>query len=225
MWKCKHCQKFFEFQRSEKANHSRWCLNNPKRNSYIKDSQEKIEKMNGARIKSGNLNQYVKGIKDGIPPTMSEDVKEKIRMSNLGKRHSEESKKKISEKALASSHRRLKKNVIKYITKDNQEIMLDSTWEFYLATKLDEMGIEWERPDPVKWEDKSGKIRHYFPDFYLPKLNLYIDPKNPAAYNSQQEKIECLLTQMENLVILRSVVEIDNFLAGVSPQSSKLMKG
>jgi len=33
MWKCKHCEKEFNFNTSsEKANHSRWCKNNPKRN-------------------------------------------------------------------------------------------------------------------------------------------------------------------------------------------------
>lgn len=32
MWKCKHCQNQFEYSSaSEKANHSRWCLDNEKR--------------------------------------------------------------------------------------------------------------------------------------------------------------------------------------------------
>ena len=34
MWKCKHCNKKFDYTTtSEKANHSRWCDNNPNRNS------------------------------------------------------------------------------------------------------------------------------------------------------------------------------------------------
>jgi len=34
MWKCKHCNKKFDYNTtSEKANHSRWCDDNPNRNS------------------------------------------------------------------------------------------------------------------------------------------------------------------------------------------------
>lgn len=37
MWKCKHCLEYFNFgSTSEKANHSRWCSANPKRNDWNK---------------------------------------------------------------------------------------------------------------------------------------------------------------------------------------------
>lgn len=37
MWKCKHCKQEFSFSMtSEKANHSRWCEDNPKRNNWNK---------------------------------------------------------------------------------------------------------------------------------------------------------------------------------------------
>lgn len=37
MWKCKHCNQSFSFEtNSERANHSRWCLANPKRNNWNK---------------------------------------------------------------------------------------------------------------------------------------------------------------------------------------------
>jgi len=36
MWICKWCKEKFEFSSaSKKANHSRWCLKNPERNSYF----------------------------------------------------------------------------------------------------------------------------------------------------------------------------------------------
>ncbi len=45
MWKCKHCKKEFEnLEKSEKANHARWCEENPKRNSWNKSQ--------------GTINQY-----------------------------------------------------------------------------------------------------------------------------------------------------------------------
>ena len=37
MWTCKHCKQDFEFSNlSDKANHSRWCNDNPKRNNWNK---------------------------------------------------------------------------------------------------------------------------------------------------------------------------------------------
>ena len=37
MWKCKHCKKEYDFAtKSQKANHSRWCIKNPKRNTWNK---------------------------------------------------------------------------------------------------------------------------------------------------------------------------------------------
>lgn len=87
-------------------------------------------------------------------------------------------------------------------------VMLDSSWELILAQKLDADGVKWLRPNPLLYEDKKGTKRHYFPDFYLPDFDVYLDPKNPAAFVSQQEKIDCLKEQITNLVFLHSVEEI-----------------
>lgn len=38
MWECKHCKQKFDFvNTSEKANHSRWCEQNPKRDNWNKN--------------------------------------------------------------------------------------------------------------------------------------------------------------------------------------------
>lgn len=86
-----------------------------------------------------------------------------------------------------------------------------------MASKMDSLNIEWRRPDPIKWIDKNQKQRHYFPDFFLPEYNLYVDPKNPMAYNAQIEKIDCLKLQLQNLIILKSIKEIDDFLETLKP--------
>jgi len=217
MWKCKHCDvEFNDFSVSQKANHSRWCKSNPRRYSYSynRNSKNALLAMLEAKKNSGYTNQYSKARRLGgeipIPPFKGKPSPRR------GIKHSEETRKKISDAARASGHRRLKKNTIKYLTKEGNEVLLDSTWEFYLASKLDQLGIKWTRPDPLVWIDKIGKHRHYFPDFHLEKLNLYLDPKNPAAYESQKEKIACLESQMTNLVILKSIQEIDDFLIAIS---------
>ena len=76
---------------------------------------------------------------------------------------------------------------------------------------MDKDNIEWLRPNPIKWVDKNGCIRNYFPDFYLPEYDLFLDPKNPAAYKQQIEKVEWLLSNVKNLKFLLSEKEIELF--------------
>ena len=99
-----------------------------------------------------------------------------------------------------------KKNTVKY-----KGILLDSTWELKLAKRLDELGIEWYRPRPIKWKDKEGISHNYFPDFYLPKYNLYIDPKNKHAYDVQTEKIEILRETYPNILFLTTEIECETY--------------
>lgn len=39
MWYCKHCKQEFDYKGSQRANHSRWCDKNPKRNDWDKHKQ------------------------------------------------------------------------------------------------------------------------------------------------------------------------------------------
>lgn len=67
---------------------------------------------------------------------------------------------------------------------------MDSTWEVKLAQFLDEENIKWDRPKiGIPWQDSKGKTRRYYPDFYIPILNLYVDPKNPISMKQQKEKL------------------------------------
>lgn len=116
--------------------------------------------------------------------------------------HSNETKEKMRVKALASPHRRLQRKIQPYITKSGDTIMLDSSWEVLLAEKLDEHNIEWTRPSPIPWEDENGTVHNYFPDFYLPMHDLYLDPKNPYAIKAQDHKLNIVLRTYTNVIIL-----------------------
>jgi hypothetical protein len=153
------------------ANHSRWCKENPKRKDYVFQLKSARDSLN---------------LNDSLLKKRNEKIKiawksGKYKDSNFGKaftgkNHTEESKKKMKEKALLSNHRRLKKRTIEY-----KGILLDSSWEYELAKRLDSINIKWDRPKPLKWKDEEGFIHNYFPDFYLLDYNLYLDPKNPEA--------------------------------------------
>jgi hypothetical protein len=203
---CVHCFEVFDLTDKPKgwmANHTRWCSKNPKREAYVEALISKVNLMNEIRARSGFANQFAKAKLLGNP-IPEHPGKGKPGIS--GKTHSDETRAIISQKALASKHRRLKKNTIWY-----NGVLLDSSWEVELAKRLDYLGIRWTRPDPIRWTDGAEVEHNYFPDFYLPDYDLYLDPKNPQAMKSQQEKLKYLLTQHRNVFILRTLGECRSF--------------
>lgn len=201
---CKHCGIDWDVLNistsSDKANHSRWCMKNPKRVEYEKTL---------ADIVRGNFNdetykKRAKGISEAWKGGSYKNVD--FGKSFRNKTHTEETKEVLRQKALASNHRRLRKGMIMY-----NGIWLDSSWEYELAKRLDELGIKWERPEPLVWVDKKGNKHNYFPDFYLSDYDLFLDPKNPAAYENQKEKIKILKNTYKNIQFITTLNECKNF--------------
>jgi hypothetical protein len=127
-------------------------------------------------------------------------------------KHSQITKDLLREKALASPHRRLVRSIREYTKLDGTVVMLDSSWEEALAKRLDEIFVEWIRPEnPIRYVGKDKKEHNYFPDFYLPKYNVYLDPKNPMAIKAQKDKIEILEKKMNNLIIIKSLLECQTY--------------
>lgn len=204
MFVCKHCKKEFEgLSIANKANHSRWCNDNPKRVEYT-------EKLISAREGIKNpRNQFVKAKDEGRNMVSSMKGKPSTRKDY---KHTPESVEKIREKALASDHRRLVKSTRYYTQVDGTQVLLDSSWEESLARRLDGLGVVWIRPkDPIKWIDGAGKTHNYFPDFYLPAQDLYLDPKNPHAVQVQKDKLDIITKQLLNLKIITTLKECEEF--------------
>lgn len=199
-WTCKHCNKDFDFDNtSQKANHSRWCNENPKSKQYrdnLAHSRNSITKEARLRANEKIKQNWKNGKYDNA------DHGKSFR----GKSHTAESKAKISKAALNSKHRRLKRNLINY-----KGILLESTWELELAKRLDAISVKWERPEPLPYI-KEGQTHNYFPDFYLPDYDLYVDPKNPHACRVQSDKIEILMSTYSNIVILKSLEECKTYI-------------
>lgn len=70
----------------------------------------------------------------------------------------------------------------------NSLVLLESSWEVELAEFLDVNNINWIRPGHIKWFD-GAKTRLYYPDFYLPEYDLYLDPKNPYGMARDAKKM------------------------------------
>lgn len=79
-------------------------------------------------------------------------------------------------------------NYKKFIYKN---ISFDSSWEVQIAEYLDKHNIDWVRSRKImfNWFDASGKRRRYYPDFYLPAYNMYLDPKNKYLQQQDHYKI------------------------------------
>lgn len=197
---CKYCNlSFDDLNTSERANHSRWCDLNPKRKEYANSL-----KTRNYAISDENRIKRNKKISEAHKRGAYSHVDNSLKFK--GKKHSDETLEKMRSAALKSKHRRLKKNTILY-----NGILLDSTWELVLAKRLEELSINWIRPEPIPWTDKQGRIHNYFPDFYLPEHDLFIDPKNKHAANVQKDKIKILLSSYKNIIFLYSLEECKNF--------------
>ena len=90
-----------------------------------------------------------------------------------GRKHTEEEKQKLRESAL--KHHLGGFNMRRGIYYNG--IKLDSSYEVVVAESLDNNNVLWERPGRFLYHI-NGVIHYYTPDFYLPKYNIYLDPKN-----------------------------------------------
>ena len=183
--KCKYCELSFDMlTTASRANHTRWCPKNPKLEEY----KEQSKNINICITDAGRL-KLKQAVLDAHKNGVYADAQQKQREnpSFKGKHHTIEARLKISQAGLSNDYRRLRRKIQIY-----NGISMDSTWEVEFAKRLDFIGVEWNRPKPLIWLDESNKKHHYFPDFFLPKYNVYVDPKNPYAFRVQSKKIKML---------------------------------
>lgn len=89
----------------------------------------------------------------------------------------------------------------------HRDILLDSNWELQIAIWLDENGIEWIRDRKLffRWVDVDGKKRRYTPDFYLPKLEIYLDTKNSYLMRLDRDKMNQVRSEHGIILIAGAV--------------------
>lgn len=91
-----------------------------------------------------------------------------------GRKHTDETKQKISEKLSVNN----KGGRAKWYDVAGQRVQ--GTWEQQVALKLEELGIKWIKlktnKDVLKYV-MDGKVRSYTPDFYLQDYSVYLEVK------------------------------------------------
>lgn len=128
----------------------------------------------------------------------TEDTKLKQSKSHKGKICSDQMRQKMS----IIMSERIKRNVRYSQQVEYNGIVLDSSWELKLAKSLDENNVKWIRPNALKWTDGQGKTRRYLPDFYLPDLEVYLEPKNIYLQKKDELKIKSASLQNKVKIIL-----------------------
>ena len=94
---------------------------------------------------------------------------------------------------------------------------MDSSWELDIAVWMDAHNIEWIRSRKIMfwWTDVNGKKRRYYPDFYLPFYDLYLDPKNKYLLMKDDFKLKQVIADNHIKLIYGHKTEILDKLMGL----------
>ena len=170
---CRYCNSERKNDNSFR-NHERCCPNNPNRN-YT----------NGMLGKKGS-NQFIKAKELGLPTPYHPP-----NYSFLGKTHSEETKKKISEKLSLNN----KGGKTKWYEVNG--IKVQGTWERNVAQFMTENKIDWIKPTTNTHSfryEMDGVKKTYTPDFFLIDYNIYLEIKG-YWWGKDKDKMKCVLEQ------------------------------
>ncbi|MCA9748674.1 MAG: hypothetical protein KC414_06185 [Romboutsia sp.] len=203
-FKCKYCEKDYTNNKYGLAPHQYMCTQNPNRGKNIK-----------TKITTPGWNKGRTKETCPIVNKTANTLRQKYARGELvnpmkGKHLKDETKQKLRDAQLKLTYRRVSKRTRDYIKLDGTVVQLDSTWEEAIARRLDSLNIWWIRPYPLKWIDNEGVKRNYYPDFFLPLYNLYIDPKSKYTCESQKEKLDYLLHKYSNLIIITDLKLCEN---------------
>lgn len=148
----------------------------------------------GNSYKTGHTNRsWSKGLTKDVDPRLERHHFKGVKFGSALTGHSKETREKIS-KSKSKSLVKVNRYTPSKRTLHNG-ILLESSWELKLALDLDANNIEYVQPKPFIWIDDENQTRRYYPDFYLPQHDIYLDPKNPYLQKLDARKFELVRIQ------------------------------
>ena len=131
--------------------------------------------------------------------------------SFAGRKHSEETKRKIGEKLSINN----KGGRAKWYEVAGQKVQ--GTWERNVALKFEELGIQWKKlktnKDTLEYI-MDGKVRHYTPDFYLPDYDVLLEIKG-HWWGRDREKMDIVLqTHTDKNIVIVEQDQYEKILQG-----------
>ena len=204
---CPHCS--IQIEKNKAANHIRWCKLNPNRQEYVdKARTNSVAAMNTPEVIARRSVKIAAAHARGDYAGAG-DLRTATKRRNGNNKHTDATKAKLSAIGRANNYQRVCRLTHDFTDKRGRTFRFDSKWEDALAIRLDDLDVNWDRPNPLPYM-LDGKQHNYFPDFYLPDYNVYIDPKNPYIQDAQKAKLDVLHT-MINLIIIGSLRECQTF--------------
>lgn len=101
------------------------------------------------------------------------------------------------------------RNIIYFNKGNGERIKLQSNYELRVALELDNNKVNWIRPKSLIWNDSKGDLHRYYPDFYLPDYDVYLDPKNEYLIKKDKIKIAKVSEQNKVRVIVLGVEQLE----------------
>ena len=158
-------------------------------------------KVKNKEIEKYNLNQFIKAKNLGKEkPCLSKETKFKMGSGNRGVIRSSEFKRRHSYimSEVAKNKPEVYSNKQKRIIEEYKGCKFDSKWELEVAKFFDNLGFKWVRPKkPFAYYWNNG-THFYYPDFYLPEKNIYIEVK---GYEVERDKYKW--AAVPNLIVLK----------------------
>ena len=195
MFICQYCGKEYKNKKAL-VQHEIRCKLNPNKIdlSYIKSGHSKGHK---------GGNQFTKAKEEGREIIISEETRKKLGNYWRGKTHTEEEKQKIS-KGMKLAVQKYPESYscsnvcgrVKHYIYNGFKI--DGKWELEVAKYLDSKNIKWIKPIKGFEYIWNNDIHIYYPDFYLPEYDYYIEVKG-----YQRERDLCKWNSVERLIIIK----------------------
>lgn len=203
-YKCKFCGKTCKNQNSLR-NHERLCKNNPNHQSVKGGFEHYNELLKKKLVKRKPSNQFIKAREQGIEHfSISDETRLKLSISARSRRHTDKEKQHLSEVMSRIAKENPDKYSISQIHRRTKHFAyngyrIDGTWELIVAKYLDSTKIRWEKCKKsfeYIWQDK---VHLYYPDFYLPDFDRYIEVK---GYETDRDKTK--YKAVNNLILLKA---------------------
>lgn len=176
---CEFCGKIFKTGR-QLGGHVAHCPKHPDK-KYHDDANAKGRELLKAHLKSGDVIHPFKG------KHLSNEHKEKLSCARANN---------LVNEFLPKEWTHIKWYKVKNLV--GKEFSVRGTWEVNVAKRLNDLGIYWIKASPIAY--KSDIIRHYIPDFYLPKTNEYIEVKGRYT-DADKLKMRLVKAQHPNIRI------------------------
>lgn len=202
---CRYCGSLRKNDNSLR-NHERLCKYNPDKQQLESNFKKYNSKVRSGEIARIHTNQYTKAKALGLPkPNVSDETRQKLSTAGKKRIWTKEDRERQSN----SMKRAVEKYPESYSAKnvcgrtklvEYGGCTLNGKWELVVAKWLDDHNISWTNKIQQQiYYEWQGKQHRYFPDFYLPKENLYIEVKG-----YERDRDRCKWLAVPNLVVIKA---------------------